>query len=65
MHFKGQFAGISEVARNEKLRLFLNLIEEHKIVGIASAIPHYIFFLYSVLIRISSSEIPTSFHFME
>ncbi len=44
MNFKGQFTGISEVARNEKLRLFLNLIEEHKIVGIASAIPHHIFF---------------------
>jgi hypothetical protein len=44
MNFKGQFAGISEASRNEKVRLFLNLIEEHKIVGIASAIPHHIFF---------------------
>jgi hypothetical protein len=44
MNFKGQFAGILEAARKEKLRLLINLIEEHKIVGIASAIPHNIFF---------------------
>jgi hypothetical protein len=40
MNFTGQFAGISLERRNEKLRLLVNLIEEHKLEGISSIIPH-------------------------
>lgn len=44
MGLSGQFQGISEAARDEKLRLLINLIEEHGLYGIASAIPHAIFY---------------------
>ncbi len=44
MRFSGEFLGISEAARDEKLRLLINLIEEHGLVGVASAIPHNIFY---------------------
>lgn len=43
MNFSGQFHGISEDRRNEKLRLLVNLIEEHQIEGISSVIPHNIY----------------------
>jgi hypothetical protein len=44
MGLSGQFLGISAAARDEKLRLLVNVIEEHGLVGVASAIPHSIFY---------------------
>jgi hypothetical protein len=44
MGLSGEFHGISEAARDEKLRLLINLIEEHGLVGVASVIPHCIFY---------------------
>jgi hypothetical protein len=43
MNFTGQFHGISEERRNEKLRLLVNLIEEYQLQGICSVIPHNLF----------------------
>jgi hypothetical protein len=42
-NFTGQFHGISEEKRNEKVRLLVNLIEEHQMQGISSVIPHNIY----------------------
>jgi hypothetical protein len=39
----GQFRGITEASRNEKLRLMINLIEETNLLGLVSMIPHHIF----------------------
>jgi hypothetical protein len=39
----GQFHGITEASRNEKLRLMINLIEETNLLGLVSMIPHHIF----------------------
>jgi hypothetical protein len=44
MGLSGEFLGISEAARDEKLRLLINLIEEHELVGLASAVPHSVFY---------------------
>ena len=43
MNFTGQFKGISEKSRNEKLRLLINFIEEHGVQGISSVIPHNVY----------------------
>jgi Protein of unknown function (DUF3800) len=40
---EGQFWGISEASRDEKLRLLINLIEEFDLLGLVSMIPHHIF----------------------
>jgi hypothetical protein len=42
-NLSGQFAGISEEKRNEKLRLLVDLVERSKLEGISSVIPHNIF----------------------
>lgn len=41
--FSGEFLGVSKESRDEKLNLFINLIVEYKLLGIASFIPHDIF----------------------
>ena len=46
MGFSGEFSGISEESRNEKLRLLVDLIAEYKILGAASVIPHDLFQKY-------------------
>ena len=38
--FSGEFHGISEESRDEKLKLLVGLIAEYKILGAASVIPH-------------------------
>jgi hypothetical protein len=44
MNFNGEFQGISEESRNEKLRLLVGLIEEFDLLGAVSLIPHNIFY---------------------
>jgi hypothetical protein len=44
MGLSGEFLGISGAARDEKLRLLINLIEEHELVGVASVVPHSLFY---------------------
>lgn len=43
MNLNGQFQGISEERRNEKLRLLVNLLEEHRMEGVSTVIPHNLF----------------------
>ncbi len=43
MNFSGEFKGISEASRDEKLKLLIGVIEEHKLLGLASIIPHDVF----------------------
>ena len=43
MGLDGEFRGMSESSRNEKMRLLVNVIAEHNLTGIASIIPRYIF----------------------
>jgi hypothetical protein len=46
MNFSGEFHGISEESRDEKLKLLVGLIAEYKILGAASVIPHNLFQKY-------------------
>lgn len=46
MCFSGEFLGMSEERRNEKLELLINLIVEYKLLGVASIIPHDVFQTY-------------------
>ena len=46
MNFNGEFNGMSLERRNEKMTLLLRVIEEHKLLGVASIIPHSIFQTY-------------------
>src|SRR5262245_64214648 len=39
----GEFLGVTEASRNEKLQLMINLIEESNLLGLVSMIPHHIF----------------------
>jgi hypothetical protein len=43
MNFTGQFHGMSEQSRNEKLSLLVEAIAEHDLLGISVSIPHEIF----------------------
>jgi len=43
MNFTGEFAGISESLRDEKLRLLVREIADHPLLGISVSIPHRIF----------------------
>lgn len=43
MHLRGEFEGISEASRDEKLRLLTNLIAEFDLLGVAAIIPHAVF----------------------
>jgi hypothetical protein len=42
--FDGQFRGMSEESRREKVRLLVGLIEEFDLLGVVSLIPHHIFY---------------------
>jgi len=42
VNFNGEFQGMSEESRNEKLRLLVGLIEEFDLLGVVSLIPHNI-----------------------
>jgi len=44
INFDGEFRGMSEQSRNEKLRLLVGLIEEFDLLGVVSLMPHHIFY---------------------
>jgi hypothetical protein len=44
--FSGQFGGMSESSRHEKLTLLMGAIQSHKLLGVASLIPHDTFQKY-------------------
>jgi uncharacterized protein DUF3800 len=46
MNFMGEFNGMSERSRDEKMGLLLHVIEEHRLLGAASIIPHELFDAY-------------------
>src|SRR5262249_26574227 len=63
VNFNGEFQGMSEESRNEKLRLLVALIEEFDLLGVVSLIPHNIFYpLFGRHLGVRS-EIHMSFHF--
>jgi hypothetical protein len=46
MNLNGEFHGVSLDRRDEKMNLLLRVIEDHKLLGALSIIPHSIFFEY-------------------
>lgn len=46
MNFNGEFNGMSVESRDEKMNLLLRVIEEHKLLGAVSIIPHRLFLEY-------------------
>jgi Protein of unknown function (DUF3800) len=44
MGLTGQFHGMSEEDRDERLKLLVDLVVEHKLVGFAAGIPHHHFY---------------------
>jgi len=46
MNLVGEFHGISEDSRDEKMMLLIRVIEEHKLLGAGSIIPHSLFNSY-------------------
>ena len=43
MNLTGEFHGISEGLRDEKMMLLIRAVEEHKLLGAGSVIPHWLF----------------------
>lgn len=43
MNFSGEFNGICEASRNEKMAILYNLIEEYKLNGVSAIIDHSVF----------------------
>jgi hypothetical protein len=43
MNFNGQFAGISAAGRDEKLKLLVNVLIQHRLIGAAAIVPHEVF----------------------
>jgi hypothetical protein len=43
MTLNGPFSGFSEGSRDEKLRLLVNLIAEHQLLGLSCSVPHHYF----------------------
>jgi hypothetical protein len=45
-NFKDEFNGISEASRDEKIKLMVDAIAEHQLLGVATVIPHFVFHKY-------------------
>jgi hypothetical protein len=43
MNLSGEFLGISEPSRDEKLKLLVGILEEYGVVGISASVPHKVF----------------------
>jgi hypothetical protein len=43
MNLSGEFLGISESSRNEKLNLLVGLMEDYELIGISASVPHNVF----------------------
>jgi hypothetical protein len=43
MNFGGEFLGISQASRDEKLKLLVGVLEDYGVVGISASVPHRVF----------------------